>query len=284
MICRMCWWSRPSMCPRRRSRNSSPGRRRAHSRFRSAVRASARRRICRARCLPRAPDLQVTHVPFRGAAQTIPAMLSGDVTYAIDNLASYISIIESGKMRALAVTSAERWPTLAGCADHGGGRRARFRRHVVGRACRAGRHAAQSSSPGSPTAMREIAADPAMQTPLSDRRRAHHVEHAGTGGGQGRAGTPDVARGDQDFRREGAVNVESRDGRKVAGRDKSGNPQPHAAGVARYSFRGEPNRAQHRNQFLAVRAPRTGLARGWQRALMFGPEGKHQGQDWSLSS
>jgi tripartite-type tricarboxylate transporter receptor subunit TctC len=56
--------------------------------------------------------LQVTHVPFRGAAQTIPAMLSGDVAYAIDNLASYTSIIESGKMRALAVTSAERWPTL----------------------------------------------------------------------------------------------------------------------------------------------------------------------------
>jgi tripartite-type tricarboxylate transporter receptor subunit TctC len=52
------------------------------------------------------------HVPFRGAAQTIPAMLSGDVTFAVDNLASYISQIESGTMRALAVTSAQRWPTL----------------------------------------------------------------------------------------------------------------------------------------------------------------------------
>lgn len=52
------------------------------------------------------------HVPFRGAAQTIPAMLAGDVNFAIDNLASYISLIESGQMRALAVTSAERWPTL----------------------------------------------------------------------------------------------------------------------------------------------------------------------------
>jgi tripartite-type tricarboxylate transporter receptor subunit TctC len=52
------------------------------------------------------------HVPFRGAAQTIPAMLSGDVTFAVDNLASYISQIESGAMRALAVTSSQRWPTL----------------------------------------------------------------------------------------------------------------------------------------------------------------------------
>src|SRR5205823_13036131 len=52
------------------------------------------------------------HVPFRGAAQTIPAMLAGDVNFAIDNLASYISMIESGQMRALAVTSNDRWPTL----------------------------------------------------------------------------------------------------------------------------------------------------------------------------
>jgi tripartite-type tricarboxylate transporter receptor subunit TctC len=57
-------------------------------------------------------DVNAVHVPFRGAAQTIPAMLSGDVTFAVDNLASYISQIESGTMRALAVTSAERWPTL----------------------------------------------------------------------------------------------------------------------------------------------------------------------------
>src|SRR5690349_8660820 len=34
--------------------------------------------------------LEAVHVPFRGAAQTIPAMLSGDVNFAIDNLASYI--------------------------------------------------------------------------------------------------------------------------------------------------------------------------------------------------
>jgi tripartite-type tricarboxylate transporter receptor subunit TctC len=56
--------------------------------------------------------IDAVHVPFRGAAQTIPAMLSGDVTFAIDNLASYIPTIDSGKMRALAVTSAERWPTM----------------------------------------------------------------------------------------------------------------------------------------------------------------------------
>jgi tripartite-type tricarboxylate transporter receptor subunit TctC len=52
------------------------------------------------------------HVPFRGAAQTIPAMLSGDVNFALDNLASYVSTIESGALRALAVTSPQRWPSM----------------------------------------------------------------------------------------------------------------------------------------------------------------------------
>lgn len=53
-----------------------------------------------------------THVPFRGAAQIIPAMLSGDLDSALDNLASYVPVITEGRMRALAVTSAERWPTM----------------------------------------------------------------------------------------------------------------------------------------------------------------------------
>jgi tripartite-type tricarboxylate transporter receptor subunit TctC len=56
--------------------------------------------------------MKAVHVPFRGAAQTIPAMLAGDITFAIDNLASYLSVIGSGHVRPLAVTASERWPTL----------------------------------------------------------------------------------------------------------------------------------------------------------------------------
>lgn len=53
------------------------------------------------------------HVTFRGAAQTIPAMLSGDVHFAVDNLASYTAIIrDNGGIRALAVATKERWPAL----------------------------------------------------------------------------------------------------------------------------------------------------------------------------
>ncbi|MFC3127352.1 Bug family tripartite tricarboxylate transporter substrate binding protein [Pseudoroseomonas globiformis] len=53
-----------------------------------------------------------THIPFRSAAQVIPAMLAGDVDFAIDNLASYAGIIQQGQMTALGMTTAARWPTM----------------------------------------------------------------------------------------------------------------------------------------------------------------------------
>ena len=56
--------------------------------------------------------IEGTHVPFRGAAQTVPAILSGDVDFALDNLASYVPTITGGQMRGLGVTTAERWPTM----------------------------------------------------------------------------------------------------------------------------------------------------------------------------
>ena len=35
--------------------------------------------------------IDATHVPYRGAAQTIPSLLSGDVEFTLDNLASYVT-------------------------------------------------------------------------------------------------------------------------------------------------------------------------------------------------
>jgi tripartite-type tricarboxylate transporter receptor subunit TctC len=37
---------------------------------------------------------------------------SSDLNFAIDNLASYIPVIAEGRVKAFAVTGAERWPTL----------------------------------------------------------------------------------------------------------------------------------------------------------------------------
>jgi tripartite-type tricarboxylate transporter receptor subunit TctC len=53
-----------------------------------------------------------THVPYRGAAHIIPTLLTGDLDFALDNLASYVPVIQEGRLKALAVSSAERWPSL----------------------------------------------------------------------------------------------------------------------------------------------------------------------------
>lgn len=56
--------------------------------------------------------IQTLHIPFRGVAQSMPSLLSGDTDFAIENVASYMAMIKAGKVRALAVTSVDRWPTL----------------------------------------------------------------------------------------------------------------------------------------------------------------------------
>ncbi|CAA9214819.1 MAG: BUG/TctC family periplasmic protein [uncultured Craurococcus sp.] len=102
------------------------------------------------------------HVPFRGAAQIIPAMLAGDLTFAIDNLASYIPVIQEGRMKAFAVTSPERWPSLPNIPTMG---QAGIPDFVVTSWC------AWVGPAGMPrpivervnAAMKEVAEDPAMQ-------------------------------------------------------------------------------------------------------------------------
>lgn len=56
--------------------------------------------------------IEATHVTFRGGAQTITAMMGGDVQVAVDNLATYVGVIQDGAMRPLAVTTQQRWPAL----------------------------------------------------------------------------------------------------------------------------------------------------------------------------
>ena len=56
--------------------------------------------------------IPAVHIPYRGAAQSMPALMAGDTDFAIDNIASYTPLIKSGKVRALAVTASDRWPTM----------------------------------------------------------------------------------------------------------------------------------------------------------------------------
>ncbi|ETA53396.1 Bug family tripartite tricarboxylate transporter substrate binding protein [Ponticoccus alexandrii] len=51
---------------------------------------------------------QMTHVPFRGSGEAVPALLAGDVDVMFDNLPSAMPHIQSGALRALAVTTPAR--------------------------------------------------------------------------------------------------------------------------------------------------------------------------------
>ena len=56
--------------------------------------------------------IAATVVPYPGGGQSMVALIAGDTDFAIDNIASAMSMIRAGKVRALAVTSNDRWPTL----------------------------------------------------------------------------------------------------------------------------------------------------------------------------
>ena len=57
---------------------------------------------------------KMIHVPFRGSGEALPALLGGDVDVAFENLPTVLPHIKSGKLKVLAVTSAERSPFLEG--------------------------------------------------------------------------------------------------------------------------------------------------------------------------
>ena len=54
------------------------------------------------------------HVPFKGAAPALVELMSGQVHVIFDNLPSSAPHLKGGRIRALAVTSAEREPSLPG--------------------------------------------------------------------------------------------------------------------------------------------------------------------------
>jgi tripartite-type tricarboxylate transporter receptor subunit TctC len=62
--------------------------------------------------LQRAAGVKLTHVPYKGAAQAMTDTLGGQVQSFMSSVPSALSHIKSGRLRALAVTSAQRSPEL----------------------------------------------------------------------------------------------------------------------------------------------------------------------------
>jgi tripartite-type tricarboxylate transporter receptor subunit TctC len=55
--------------------------------------------------------IDMLHVPFKGGAQAMPAVMAGDVAASFATIVSSLPLVSSGKLRGLAVTSAKRFPT-----------------------------------------------------------------------------------------------------------------------------------------------------------------------------
>jgi tripartite-type tricarboxylate transporter receptor subunit TctC len=56
--------------------------------------------------------IDMTHVPFRGAGPMLQEVIAGRVEVAVDNLPSVIGHLRDGRLRPLAVTTAERSPAM----------------------------------------------------------------------------------------------------------------------------------------------------------------------------
>jgi tripartite-type tricarboxylate transporter receptor subunit TctC len=57
--------------------------------------------------------IDMTHVPYRGAAPALVDLLGGQVQFMIDTISTSLEHIRAGRLRALAVTTATRLDTLA---------------------------------------------------------------------------------------------------------------------------------------------------------------------------
>lgn len=56
--------------------------------------------------------VELTHVPYRGTAPNMQAVLSGEILFAIDNAPASRQQVRAGTLTALAVSSATRWSQL----------------------------------------------------------------------------------------------------------------------------------------------------------------------------
>jgi tripartite-type tricarboxylate transporter receptor subunit TctC len=59
-----------------------------------------------------AAEVQISHVPYRGMPQAIPALLSGEVQLMFMNLGEALPHVRAGKLTALAVAGEKRHPAL----------------------------------------------------------------------------------------------------------------------------------------------------------------------------
>ena len=87
--------------------------------------------------------IKMTHVPYRGTAPMLTALLTGEVQLVIDPTTTSLVHIQSGKIRALAVASATRTPALPDVPTTIEAGYPKLRVAILARRGGAGRHAAR---------------------------------------------------------------------------------------------------------------------------------------------
>ena len=90
-----------------------------------------------------AAGLDIAHIPYRGDAPMLTALLAGDVQIAFMPQGTGVPQVQNGQVRGLAITGRKRSPVLHRAADVARGRREGHGGRQLVRPVRAGRHAAR---------------------------------------------------------------------------------------------------------------------------------------------
>jgi tripartite-type tricarboxylate transporter receptor subunit TctC len=56
--------------------------------------------------------INVLHVPYKGAPASLTALVGGEIDFSFSSMSSTLPLVRGGRLRALGVSSPERWPTL----------------------------------------------------------------------------------------------------------------------------------------------------------------------------
>ena len=101
-----------------------------------------------------AAGIQAQHVPFKGTPEALNEAMAGRIDWFFAPMVSALSLVQSGKLKALAVGTGQALRRAAAGADDGRGRRSRLGVPVLGRPLRAGKDARSRSSIGCTTRSR----------------------------------------------------------------------------------------------------------------------------------
>ena len=156
--------------------------------------------------------IDITHIPYKGSAPAIQDVMGGQVDMMFDTTIVAGPHVESGKLRALAVTSAKRVPGMPNVPTVAEKRRAGLRSLIVAGDLRADRHAEGHRR----AAAHRDRQDPPRTGNAGAPRQARHARHRPDDRSVQRVPASrgsEVGAGDQEREHQTRVKAVSRDGR-----------------------------------------------------------------------